>query len=384
MVKLLLIFIIWRAMPRTQKPRLLLLIPHLGGGGAERVVETLARFLDPLKYEVHLALIAPSQNQSRIAGFTATVHQLSAIRVRHSAIQLLRLIWRLRPHLILSGLAHLNLLVLALKPFIPRSIRIIVRHNGALAETLRSHSHHFSRRAYSLGYRRADRVICQTEAMAREMQRGLRVDVGRLLVLPNPTDVSYIRSRSQRPQNSTPKISTIVAVGRLVPEKGFDLLLDALFALPQPFDSTELLLAGSGPQQSCLQQQARRLGVRSRIHFLGHVSDPIIRFAHASAFVLSSRTEGLPNALLEAAAAGLPIVATPASAGLVDLLCNREGVWLASDISSAALRVALLEALTTLRAGQRFLHRWIEPYELPRAIASYESAIDHVLSGSAR
>lgn len=297
---------------------------------------------------------------------------------------MLLLIWKLQPCLILSGIAHLNLLVLALKPFIPRTTRIIVRQNGALAETLRSRSHRLSRRAYSLGYRHADGVICQTEAMAREIQRSLRVELSKLLVLPNPTDVAYVRSHSLRHQDATPTIPKIVAIGRLVPEKGFDLLLDALSALPPAFNSTELLLVGNGPQQSFLERRARQLGLRNRVYFLGHVPNPIVRFAHASAFVLSSRTEGLPNAMLEAAAAGLPIVATPASAGLVDLLQNREGVWLASDVSSDALRIALQNALTTIRPGLRYPHRWIEPYELPRAIASYESAIDHVLAGIAR
>lgn len=370
-------------MPALQRPRLLLLIPHLGGGGSERVIETLARSLSHAKYDIHLALIAPSQNYRRIDSLTATVHQLTATRVRHSAIRLLRLIWKLRPHLIFSGIAHLNLLVLALKPLIPRKTRIMVRQNGALTETLRSYARHFSRRAYSLGYRRADRVICQTSDMAREIQHGLKVKTARLLVLPNPTDVSRIRASSQRSQNRILKPPTLVAVGRLVPAKGFDLLLDAIAALPPPFDFTELLLVGSGPEQSSLEHRARQLGIRSRIHFVGHVPDPIIRFAHATLFILSSRTEGLPNALLEAAAAGLPIVATPASAGMVHLLRNREGVWLASDTSSAALRKALQNALTTIHPGQRYPHRWIEPYELPRAIASYESAIDRVLAASA-
>ena len=370
-------------MSALQRPRLLLLIPHLGGGGSERVIETLARSLSPTKYDVHLALIAPSQNHHRIDSLTATVHQLTATRVRHSAIRLLRLIWKLRPHLILSGIAHLNLLVLALKPLIPRKTRIMIRQNGALAETLRPHSHRFSRRAYSFGYRRADRIICQTSDMAREIQHGLQLKTARLLVLPNPTDVSHIRSSSQRLQNQILKIPTLVAVGRLVPEKGFDLLLDAFAALPSPLHSTELLLVGSGPQQSGLERQARQLGIRSRTHFVGHVADPIPRFAHATLFVLSSRTEGLPNALLEAAAAGRPIVATPACAGLVDLLQNREGVWLASGISSAALQAELQKALTTVHPGQRYAHSWIEPYDLPHAIASYESAIDEVLAGIA-
>jgi glycosyltransferase involved in cell wall biosynthesis len=371
-------------MPSPKRPRILLLIPHLGGGGSERVIETLARSLDPAKYDVHLALITTSHSEYPGSSLTASVHRLYATHVRHSGLRLLRLIWRLRPSLILSGIAHLNLLVLAIKPFIPRTARIMVRQNGALAETLRSRSSHLSRRIYSLGYRRADRVICQTEAMARELCLGLRVEPSKFVVLPNPTDISFIRSKTKLDPKRISTVPTIVSIGRLVPEKGFDLLLDALASLSSPLRSTELFLLGSGPQQSSLERQARELGIRSRVHFVGQVPDPIIQFRDASLFVLSSRTEGLPNAMLEAAAAGLPIVATPASEGLLDLLRNREGVWLASEISSQALQGALQQALTTVWPGpRRYPHQWIEPFELSRAIAAYEDVIDRVIAGSA-
>ncbi|WP_109484682.1 glycosyltransferase [Occallatibacter savannae] len=366
-------------MTACQRPTLLLLIPHLAGGGSERVIETLARSLDSAKYNVHLALIAPAQSHHQLPSLPATVHQLAATRVRRSIIPLLSLIWKIRPDLILSGIAHLNLLVLALKPFIPRATRIMVRQNGALAETLRSISPLLSRRAYSLAYRHADRVICQSKAMAQEIRSGLHVRMSDLVVLPNPTDVSSIRSMSFSQQKSISAILTLIAIGRLVPQKGFDLLLDALAALPPQLSSTELILVGEGPQQSHLERQALELGIRSRIHFVGHVPDPVVRFPYATAFVLSSRTEGMPNAMLEAAAAGLPIVATPASAGVVDLLKNHDGVWLASCVSSEALRIVLQDALVSLRPGQRYPHMWIEPYELPRALASYESEIDRLL-----
>src|SRR4051812_44710953 len=126
-------------MPSLTRPRILLLIPHLGGGGSERVIETLARSLDPAKYDVHLALITASHCDYRCSPLTIPIHSLRAERVRHSSLRLLRLIWKLRPRLILSGIAHLNFLVLALKPFLPRRTRIIVRQNGAVAEMLRPH-----------------------------------------------------------------------------------------------------------------------------------------------------------------------------------------------------------------------------------------------------
>jgi glycosyltransferase involved in cell wall biosynthesis len=92
--------------------------------------------------------------------------------------------------------------------------------------------------------------------------------------------------------------------------------------------------------------------------------------------VLSSRHEGMPNALLEAAAAGLPIVALPASGGVADLLRDQPGTWLAREVSSTALAASLLEALADLRPGQRFTHEFIEPFRKDRAIHAYEDLIE--------
>jgi glycosyltransferase involved in cell wall biosynthesis len=95
--------------------------------------------------------------------------------------------------------------------------------------------------------------------------------------------------------------------------------------------------------------------------------------------VLSSRHEGLPNALLEAAAAGLPIVALPASGGLVDLLRGQPGVWLAEEITAGALAASLLAALQSLRPGERFVHRFADQFGMDRAICAYEELIDRTL-----
>jgi glycosyltransferase involved in cell wall biosynthesis len=95
--------------------------------------------------------------------------------------------------------------------------------------------------------------------------------------------------------------------------------------------------------------------------------------------VLSSRHEGLPNSLLEAAAAGLPLVAVPASPGVADLLRHQPGVWLAPEISSGALADALLEVLQSLRPSQRFPHAFIHQFSLARAIRAYEALFDSAL-----
>ena len=122
-----------------------------------------------------------------------------------------------------------------------------------------------------------------------------------------------------------------------------------------------------------------RLGLNGAVKFLGWVDSPAKYFNGASLFVLPSRHEGMPNALLEAAAAGLPIVALPASGGIVDLLARQQGVWLADAISIEALTISLLAALSDLAPDKRFPHPWVEMFRLKHTIAGYENLIDQTL-----
>src|ERR1035437_6979099 len=156
----------------AQRLRVLLLIPHLGGGGAEQVTALLARGLSRDKYEVHLGLVTRSNAASPPLPPWVTVHNLSASRVRSGAFRLLRLVRRLKPDVILSGMAHLNFLVLMLRPFFPKSTRVLVRQNGTVSAALAfGDLPSYTRLLYRLLYRRADRVICQSQAMADDLAR---------------------------------------------------------------------------------------------------------------------------------------------------------------------------------------------------------------------
>jgi len=373
-------------MPMKPIPKVLLLLPHLGGGGAEHVTSLLARGLSPEKYELHLGLVTQANICREVMPSWVRVHTLGAPRVRAGAIKLLRLIRRLKPDLILSGMFHLNFLVLLLRPLFPRGTRVLVRQNGTVSAALSlGHLPQYTRLLYRLLYRRADRVICQSEAMARDLIDQLAMRPERLVVLHNPLDIEAIRRTARdNPTHSTKTTSAapgphLLAVGRLSREKGFDLLLQALAIVRQQYSSADLLMVGSGTEEAALKAQCLDLGLQSAVQFAGYVDNTAVYFQGASLFVLSSRHEGMPNALLEAAAGGLPMVVTPASAGVADLLRDQPGVWLAKEVSASALAVSLLSALQALQPGERFAHPFIEKFRLPRVLHSYESLIDTVL-----
>jgi glycosyltransferase involved in cell wall biosynthesis len=365
----------------ARRARVLLLIPHLGGGGSERIAATLAQYLSPKKYEMHLGLVTNSFQAPKDLAPWITVHALGAQRVRTSTWKLLRLVWQVRPAMVLSGMAHLNLLVLAIRPLFPSHTRVFVRQNGPLSATLATwRNPRLARRIYAAAYKRADWVICQTRQMADELHRELGVDSAKLVVLPNPVDIPGLRASAAETKDVlTSPGPHLLAVARLAPEKGIDLLLKAFVGVLRRFPDADLKIAGSGSCESALQTQCKMLGIEEQVRFLGNVAEPPLLFPCASLFVLPSRHEGMPNALLEAAAAGLPIVSLPASQGLVELLGERPGIWLASEVSARALEDSLYDALSTIQFGQRFRHSWIQPFDLKNAIPAYEDVIDQAL-----
>ena len=356
----------------------LLLIPHLGGGGAERVTELLAWHLACDKSVIHLCLVTQSDIGSTKLPKHVIVHALGATRVRHGALRLLWLIWRLRPAVILSGIAHLNLLVLLLRPFLPWKTRILVRQNGPVFETLSTRDSCWARGLmYRVLYRCADGIICQSLSMAREVSEFTGISIESLAVLANPIDIEAIRSTSRGPADEWFGPGPhLLAIGRLSSEKGFDLLLEAFAEVKLQFPTADLAILGAGPERATLDALCEKLGLNRAVRFVGRVGTPAIHFPGASLVVTSSRCEGMPNALLEAAAGGLPIVSVPASRGLVELLSGQAGVWLAREISADALTESLLAALGVLCPGERFDHPWIDQFGLERAIPAYEGLFE--------
>ena len=165
-----------------------------------------------------------------------------------------------------------------------------------------------------LAYRRADVVTANTAGVLSALDSMGAWE--RLALLPNPLPgASKVVARGEQA-----RASGFISVARLVPQKGLDVLVAALPKLSGSAAAWPVNLVGDGPEREALQQQAKDLGVSSRLRFLGFRSDPDQFLAEAAVFVLPSRFEGMPNALLEAMAAGLAVIVTDASPGPLEVV----------------------------------------------------------------
>lgn len=344
-----------------------------GGGGAQRVLSTLLRHLDRERFEPHLALLRLRRSADDDIPEGVTVHNLEFSRVRYALPGLVKLIRKIRPDVALSTVGHMNLALLACRPFLPRSVRILIGESTTLGVYLRQVTKLpvVWASLYRFLYKRADTVICLSNAMKRELVQDFSVPPQRLVRIYNPVDVERIQRLAGL--GGTPFAGpgpSLVAAGRFVREKGIDLLLDAMPGVRECFPHATLTLLGEGPLEPALKEQTRKLGLRDAIRFSGVQANPWRYFRQADLVIVPSRVDGLPYVPLEALAVGTPVVATDCPGGIREAAEGNDAIMLVRPHSPIALTKGIVSALgrptrvdeDSVQLGKFSLRQAIERY----------------------
>lgn len=184
-------------------------------------------------------------------------------------------------------------------------------------------------------YRWAARLVVQTDETAAWGRR--RVAPERVVVLPNPVWPSQPPGRLAE----LPAGPRLVAMGRLVALKRFDLLIEVFAPLAERLPEWSLVILGDGPERARLERLVEVSGLAGRVRLPGEVRDPASWLTGSDVFVLTSRYEGFPNALCEAMACGLPAVAFDCPTGPSEIIRNGVDGVLVPDGDRAALAIAL-------------------------------------------
>jgi glycosyltransferase involved in cell wall biosynthesis len=362
--------------------RILFVLPSLAGGGAERVILSLVRHLDRRRFVPILAIVnrEPNDLAEDIAADVEVI-DLGSRRVRYALPALLKLIWRLRPDVLLSTLGHLNLALAMLRPLLPRATACLARETIVVSKEIDNRRLVWLWRwLYVALYRKLDMVICQSHDMQRDLVEHFGVPAEVTRRIPNPVDVERVRLLAGNPMLDASRHLRVIAAGRLVPQKGFDMLIGAVAALKD--HPIELVILGDGPLRSTLVQQAVDMGVSSRVHLQGFVPNPYPWFRRADVFVLSSRYEGFPNVVLEALACGTPVIALPAPGGISEILEDVSVCQVAENVSEAALTSAM--ALWISKGRCRVPPGAIDRFGVGAVLAQYQDLFASVVASRTR
>lgn len=293
--------------------KVFLVIPDLSQGGAERVMSELANNLAKSGHEVHLVLLVDTLDFYRIES-EVVVHRLGFLnkgRIQKKMseistfIKLRKLLKSYRPDTVLSFMDKYNVFTILASSFLGLNVFVSDRSNPKLENS------YILRIFKKLTYKKATGIIAQT-SMAKDLIYKFTGNEN-IHVVPNPLKNIILDPTVARE-------NIILNVGRLVPEKGQSLLLNAFARLNHP--NWKLVIVGGGPLLGELEDHAKNLEVIDKVTFTGSVSNVDQWYAKASIFAFSSISEGFPNALIEAMAAGLPCVSFDCDAGPRDIIDN--------------------------------------------------------------
>jgi len=305
--------------------RITLIISSLWGGGAERVASALANGWAEQGDEVSILTFDDQGGQTYAVHEHVAIRCLGLYRPSSHVLQgLFRSLRRIRvlrrairksgPHVIVSFGSQTNVLTLLATRWL--GVPVIIK------ETVDPLHHDVGRlwsRLRRICYPLADVLVCATAATVARFQAIANV---RGAAITNP--VLIPSSCGTRQRNACTEGRTLVAMGRLVPQKGFDLLLQAFSQIADRHPEWSLTIIGKGPLQSELEQQRERLRLNERVRFPGELADPFPVLRAADLFVLTSRWETFGMALAEAMACGLPVVSFDCPDGPREII--RDGI----------------------------------------------------------
>ena len=355
--------------------RLAILLPNLSGGGAERVAVNLANGFALRGYLVELVLLSATGEFLVDLRPEIRVIDLQVDRFRMVLIPLVRYLRNAQPDAMLACMWPLSVIALWARSLAFVQTRVVIAEHTTWSqdEIAKSHwgrwkvgtSMHFT-------FPRADGIVTVSKGSADDLAHLTRLDRSTITVIYNP-----VVSDEKEPTNELLAPSDwwsgehrrVLAVGALKVIKDYTTLLTAFALLRQRVDA-RLLILGEGGCRLTLADQVKQLALDGCVFMPGFVKDPTPYFQHAELHVLSSTGEGFGNVIVEALAAGTPVVSTDCQSGPREILSDGKYGRLVPVGNATALAAAIGESLLA-NHDRRLLKARAQYFSVSRAVDQY-------------
>lgn len=356
-------------MPDTAPLPIAIFLTTFNPGGTERQMIELVRRLDPSRWEVHVACFkATGAWYRRVAEAASSVTEFplksfKSLRAVRQAWSFARWCRERRIAIVHTSELWSNTFGLPAAAMAGVPVRI---GNRRELNPDKTRAQIAMQRA---GYACAQRVVANSQAAADQLRRE-HVPLDKIVVIRNGLDASAFSAAPFRG-----KLRTVTVIANLRREKAHDVLIDAAPEILRRFPGTRFEIVGDGPERNALVERARTAGVAEAFAFLGHCDDVAARLRTADLFVLPSRSEAFPNAVLEAMAAGLPIVASN-SGGIPELIDHELTGLLVRPDDPAGLAAAICRVLANPRMAERLgtaaRERALTRFDFGRMVAGFD------------
>lgn len=301
-------------MMSTSKPKINLISLTDRPNGAENVLLKMA-----ISVNGNLIFIAKNQDTRLVIPENLSKKYLSHKSKVVGMIKLLPLLAKMhKDQIVMSTHPYLNAYLGFCKRIGLFKNQLIVRECTSIFTRFSGFKKFVYQILYKLGYPAADLVVCQTDTMLNQLlDHNPFLDSSRVIVQPNPIDVDKIMDLGNEHLNQIHEGEQFICTaGRLIPEKGFDILIQAFGILRKSNPKIKLIILGEGKEREKLTNLISDLELQQSVVLNGHIANPVPYFKHAKVCVVSSITEGFPNVLLEMMASNPAVVSTMCAGGI--------------------------------------------------------------------
>ena len=346
-------------------------------GGVQRVSVTIANALTGRGIEVACVLPeAKGPFLERLSPATRLV-DLGTRRPLRLVLRLARWLRQAKPAAIIAAQQHAIVAALLARRLAGVDVRVTIVQHNTLSELCRQSRRRAVRwllpTAARLLFRQADQVCAVSEGVARDLAAVTGIPVRDIQVVHNPAMTPEIASEAERASGhawlDAKDRPVVLGVGTLLPHKDFAILIRA-FARVRRTQPARLVILGEGDQRPRLERLARELEIAADVDLPGFQLNPYAFMARADVFVVSSRVEGMPVAIIEALACGCPVVSTDCPSGPAEILQGGHYGRLVPVGDEAALAVAIAATLWAAPDPER-LRRRAADFSVERATDRY-------------
>ena len=276
----------------------------------------------------------------------------------------------------------LTIVALAARKLAGVSTRVVVAEHATWStaeEVVKSALYRWQVRAsMHYAYPGADGIIAVSQGAGADLCRFASLDSDAVTIIYNPVVAAAgTKALPCGPLSPTGWWSgnhrRVLAVGTLKPVKDYSTMLEAFTQLRRNVDA-RLLILGEGECRSTLEAQAERLGVKTSVFMPGYVTDPTPYYEHADLHVLSSKSEALPTVIIEALAAGLPVVSTDCLSGPREILKGGQLGRLVPVGDAMAMAIAMAESLAAPSDRSALVARALD-FSVEKAVDAYEKML---------
>lgn len=366
--------------------KILLYSTIFSSGGAERFLLDLINNIDLKKF--YITLVIARKNGTSYTKFLKKHRNIKYINLGFSDTKdyliyksLSKIIEQENPDICFSPGIFTNFILLDALKEIDYNGKIVVRESNYIS--LRNLDKDTCTKF--LDYNRCNKIVSLTKGMKKDISR-YGVKKFKITTINNIVDIDYIQKEANvfvdNKEFNQIKNRKIIHVGRLEEQKNQKLLLDSFKLVLDKIEDVELIIIGKGSKEKELKDYVNKIGIKSKVHFLGFQDNPYYFIKNSDLLVLSSLYEGLPHTLLETMALKVPIISTNCKTDPRDIFKGNKYGYLVRNNNAKILSkkiISLLNDENKLMKKVEKAYQRVYEYDANNVVKSYEKLFETVI-----